>query len=61
VTHAVALCLEIAQVFFGWSKIKAHSLNYCNTFGFKAFKLGGIIGYQTHLPDAKIAQYTRTN
>ena len=43
-THAVPLCLKITQVFFGWREIEAHSLYHFNAFGFKAFKLGGVIG-----------------
>jgi hypothetical protein len=61
VTHTIALRLEIAQVFFGRSKIKSHSLNDFNTFGFKAFKLGGVIGDQAHLFDTEITQDARTN
>ena len=55
--HTVALCLEIALVILVRCHFDGHVLYNFESISLKSYALGRVIGEQTHLVYAEVAQH----
>ena len=61
VTHAIAFCLQIPQIFAGGYEIESNPFDHLDSFGFETLEFGRVVGDQSHLANSEIGQDLRTD